>query len=149
MKKIIKFLLILTPWFLSTILFGSNSFYKEINLPFFALPPFLYGIIWTILYVLIAISIYKIIDKYGFEKKSYLKAIIINYIFNQLYTFFFFGIKNLFLAFVDTLLILISAINLYYETKKLDEKTSKLLIPYIVFTSFATILSITIYFMNL
>lgn len=149
MKKIIKFILILLPWFLSTILFGSNNFYKELNLPFFALPPFLYGIIWSILYILIAISIYKIIDKYELNQKSYLKAVIINYVFNQLYTFLFFNVKNLFLAFVDTLLILISAINLYSETKKLDEKASKLLIPYIAFSAFATILSLTIYFMNL
>ena len=149
MKKITKFILILLPWFLSTILFRSNNFYNQINLPFFALPPFLYGIIWTILYILIAISIYMVIEKYDLNQKSYLKAIIINYIFNQLYTFLFFNVKNLFLAFIDTLLILISSINLYYETKKLDEKASKFLIPYMIFSGFATILSLTIYFMNL
>ena len=149
MKKVIRFLVILLPWFLSSLLFRSNSFYNKINLPFFALPSFLYGIIWTILYILIAISIYKVIDKYDLKIKEYNKAIIINYIFNQLYTFIFFGIKNLFLAFIDTLFILISSINLYYETKKLDLKAAKLLIPYIIFSGFATILSLTIYFMNL
>lgn len=149
MKKVIRFLIILLPWFLSSLLFRSNSFYNKINLPFFALPSFLYGIIWSILYILIAISIYKVVNKYELKNNEYNKAIIINYIFNQLYTFIFFGIKNLFLAFIDTLFIFISSINLYSETKKLDPKSAKLLIPYIIFSGFATILSLTIYFMNL
>lgn len=150
MKKFILFLICLFPWFISSIFFNDSSIYKSLSLPFFALPGFLYGIIWSILYVLIAISIYLIYSKYKFsETKSYNKALITNYIFNQLYTFVFFGLNNLFLSFVDCILIFISAINLYDEAKKLDINSSKLLIPYIIFSAFASILSVTIYFMNI
>lgn len=150
MKKFLLFIVVLLPWFLSTLFMGNNDFYKTINLPFFALPSFAYGIVWTILYILIAISIYMIYGKYKFRDiKDYNIALIVNYIVNQLYTFLFFSLNNLFLSFVDTVLIVITAINLYDETKKLDEKASKFLIPYILFSIFACILSATIYFMNL
>ena len=150
MKKILLFVACLLPWFLNVLFMGNNAFYDVINKPFFALPDFAYGIVWTILYILIAISIYIIYSEYKFKDiKSYNTALISNYIFNQLYTPIFFRLENLFLAFVDTILILITAINLYDETKKLNEKASKFLIPYILFSIFACILSITIYFMNL
>ena len=150
MKKIFKFIIILIPWFLSSLLFNDNSYYQTLNLPFFALPGKAYGIVWSILYILISISIYKIYEKYSFNNtKDYFKSLTINYIFNQIYTFFLFGLNNLFLSFIDSLLILITSINLYDETKELDDKASKYLIPYIIFNVFATILSITIYFMNI
>ena len=150
MKKILLFVACLLPWFLNVLFMGNNAFYDVINKPFFALPDFAYGIVWTVLYILIAISIYIIYSEYKFKDiKSYNAALISNYIFNQLYTPIFFRLENLFLAFVDTILILITAINLYDETKKLNEKAAKFLIPYILFSIFACILSITIYFMNL
>ena len=150
MKKIILFVVCLLPWFLSSIFISDTSFYKTLNLPFFALPSFAYGIVWSILYILIAISIYKIYSNNNFKDiKEYNIALLSNYIFNQLYTFLLFNLNNLFLSFVDSLIILITSINLYTETKKLDESASKFLIPYVIFNVFATILSITIYFMNL
>ena len=150
MKKFFMFILILIPWFLSSLLFNDNSFYQTLNLPFFALPGWAYGIVWTILYFLIAISIYKIYSNNKYSNiKSYNIALLLNYVFNQLYTFLFFNLHNLFLSFLDTTLILISAINLYDETKKIDENASKFLIPYILFSLFASILSLTIYLMNL
>lgn len=151
MKNVLKFIIILLPWFISGLLFKDvNNFYDSLNLPFFALPNYLYGIIWTILYILIAISIYKIYQYYkSYEIKAYNKSLIINYLFNQLYTFILFRIQNLFLGFIDALLIFITSLTLYDETKKLDEKASKYLIPYVFFSLFAVILSLTIYFMNL
>ena len=91
MKKFFTFILILVPWFLSSILFNDNSFYQTLNLPFFALPGPAYGIVWTILYILIAISIYKIYSNNKFKDiKNYNIALILNYIFNQLLERLFF-----------------------------------------------------------
>lgn len=151
MKKILKFIIILLPWFISGFLFKDvNNFYDSLNLPFFALPNYLYGIIWTILYILIAISIYKIYKYYkSYEIKTYNKHLIINYLFNQLYTFILFNLQNLFLGFIDAILIFITSLTLYDETKKLDKEASKYLLPYIFFSLFAAILSLVIYFMNL
>lgn len=150
MKKFLTFTLILIPWFISGIIFRSNSdFYQSLNLPAFAPPPIVFGIVWPILYILISYSIYSIINEYNLkELKDYKLYLIINYVSNQLFTFFFFTLENLFLGFVDSVVVLLSSLFLYYETKSLNEKASKFLIPYIIWNIFACILSITIYFMN-
>lgn len=151
MKKLFSFILYLLPWFLSGLLFSSyTDYFEQLNLPWFALPQSLYGIVWMIIYVLIAISIYMVYKNYDRKSiKSYNQALISNYIFNQLYLFFMFFLKNPFLGFVDSLAILITSLFLYFETKELDVRTSKFLLPYVFFNIYATILSLTIYFMNL
>lgn len=151
MKKIIQFLAILLPWFLSALLFSSDqSYYKSLELPFFAPPGILFPIVWTILYILIAISVFKILQTYSFKDlNNYKKALISNYIFNQFFTFFFFTLQNTFLGFVDALATFLTSLFLYYETKELDKKASNFLLPYVAWCLFATILSLFIYFMNL
>ena len=141
MKKILKFVLLLAPWFLSSIIFKVDStFYKSLNLPFFAPPPYIFAIIWPILYILITLSIMKQKNK----DLNYYKSLIINYFSNQIYTFLFFTVKSPFIAFIDTLIVFISSLFLY-----LNSNRSKLLIPYIIWNTFATILSLTIYVMNI
>jgi len=151
MKNFFSFILYLLPWFLSGLLFSSyTDYFETLNLPWFALPQSLYGIVWTILYILIAISIYKIYKNNKYQDiKGYNQSLISNYIFNQLYLFFMFFLENPFLGFVDSLAILITGLFLYYETKELDEGASKFLLPYIIFSLYASILSLTIYFMNI
>lgn len=146
MKKILKFLIILIPWFFGAILFKSNQiFYKSLNKPFFSPPSWLFAIIWPILYILISISIYNIKNK----NTDYLKALIINYFSNQIFSFFFFTIKSPFIAMIDTIIILISSLYLYVESKKDNKLSANLLIPYILWNTFATILIILVYFMNI
>lgn len=145
-KKILNYLIFLLPWFISVILFKiDTNYYQTLDLPFFAPPPILFAIIWPILYILIALTLYIIWDK---TDKKYRKLLIINYIANELYTFFFFVIKNNFLALTDTIIVLITSILLYKKTKEINKKAANYLIPYIIWNIFATLLSISIYFMN-
>ncbi|MBP3461755.1 MAG: tryptophan-rich sensory protein [Bacilli bacterium] len=148
-KKILKFILLLAPWFLTSIVFNDYSYFDSINLPFFTIPKFLFSIIWPILYILITISVFKVSNSNYFNLKEYKKDLIYNYIFNQLYTIIFFYLKNNFLAFIDVLLTLLTALFLYYETKEINKKASIYLIFYIIFLIYALILSISIYFINL
>lgn len=151
MKKVFIFIIILVPWFLSSLLFRDClSYFDTINIPFFALPKQLYGIVWGILYILISVSIYKIYQNNRLKDvKNYNLILLINYIFNQLYLFLFFCLKNPLLGLIDALLIFISSLYLYIETKELDKDSAKYLVAYIIFNIYASILSITIYFMNL
>ena len=147
--KIIKFLLLLLPWFISTLLIKDTSFYQNLNLPFFSPPAIIFIIVWPLLYLFITISTYKIYNNFKVsELKSYNISLIINYLFNQLFPISFFVLKSPFLGFVNTLLVLISSLLLYDETKKLNLKSSKWLIPYLIWNIFALILSLTVYFMN-
>lgn len=151
MKKVFYFLLAFLPWLLSGFLFSKNvGFYRTLNLPFFALPSSFFAPVWIILYILIAISISILLtSNYIRYEKEYLKALLYNYIFNQLYQFFFFSLENIFLGFVDAVLNFITSLFLYYETKELNKKASYFLIPYVFFSLYAVILSLSIYFLNL
>lgn len=139
-KKVVRFLIYLLPWFISSIIFRSDtSFYDSIKKPFFAPPGIVFPIVWTILYILIAIGLYNNKNK----SIEYYKSLIINYFSNQIFTFLFFTIKSPFIAFIDTLVVLISSLFLYNETK------SKWFIPYIIWNIFATILSLSVYLLNI
>lgn len=145
-----KFIFILILWFLGGFLFPYNeTFYTSLSKPFFTPPNIVFEIIWPIIYILISISIYKIYKKYYYKDiKSYNKTLLINYLFNQLYSFVFFVLNNVFLGFLFSMGTLISSLFLYDETKSLDEDASKYLSLYIIWNVFATILSLVIYFMN-
>lgn len=139
-KKVVRFLIYLLPWFISSIIFRSDtSFYDSIKKPFFAPPGIVFPIVWTILYILIAIGLYNNKNK----SIEYYKSLIINYFSNQIFIFLFFTIKSPFIAFIDTLVVLISSLFLYNETK------SKWFIPYIIWNIFATILSLSVYLLNI
>lgn len=151
MKSIFKFIIILLPWFLSSLTPINKTYYDSLNLPFFAPPQIVYGIIWTIIYILIAISIYQLINFHNKKDipNSYKYTLLINYIANQSFQPIFFLLKSNFLAFLSCITTFISSLFLYKETKDLQERSAKFLIPYILFSLFATILSLTIYLLNL
>lgn len=151
MKKILLFIGILIPWFLSSLLPVDYNYYKSINLPSFAPPSIFYIIAWTIIYIGISISIYQILSKYKIKDlpSSYKTTLIVNYLFNQSFQLVFFILKNNFLGFISCLGTFISTLYLYSETKNLNDKSTKYLIPYILLSIFASILSLSIYLLNL
>ena len=124
LKKVFLFTICLLPWFLNNIIPVDYKYYDKIKTPFFAPPQIFYPIAWTIIYILIAITV------------------------NQSYTLVFFGLKNNFLGFVSCLGTLISTLFLYEETSLLNNKISKILYAYILLSLFATILSLSIFFLN-
>lgn len=154
MKKYLSyflmFLLILFLWLLSGLLFPFNmEYYNLLKLPSFTLDGKIISIIWFIIYILISISIILIIKKYNiFKQKDYLYILLTNYIANELFTFVFFYLMSPFLGFVITVVVFISSIFLYIETNKLSKKTSYLLIPYIIYNTYALFLMTSVYFLN-
>ena len=150
-KKIIIFISCLLLWFLNNIIPVDYSYYDTIKKPFFAPPSIFYPIVWTIIYILIAITIYTIVQSYKLKNLSnnYKIILIINYLFNQSYTILFFGLKNNFLGFVSCLGTFLSTLFLFEETSLLNSKISKLLHPYIILSLFATVLSLSIYLLNI
>ena len=151
MKAFFKFIIILLPWFLSSLIPIDKEFYNSLTLPFFTPPQMAYGIIWSIIYICISISIYQILNTYKIKDipKSYKYTLLLNYIANQSFQPLFFLLKSPFLGFVSCILTFITSLFLYKETKDLKEKSAKYLIPYILFSIFATILSLSIYLLNL
>jgi len=151
MKSVFLFFALLIPWFLSGVLFPADlDFYYSLHLPSFAPPAILFIIMWSIIYVLLAISIFLVVTHFSKSSlKDYYKILGVYYISTQLFLLLFFTLRSPFWGFVDTVVVLLSSIFFYYETKSLSSLASKLLIVPVYWNLFALILSITIYFMNL
>ena len=149
-KDIISFIIFLFPWLISGILFPYNKeFYEALKIPSFAIPGVVIGITWLVLYVLISISIYIISKKINILKNNdYLYILITNYLANQLFSFAFFYLMSPFLAFVMTAITFISSIFFFIETKEINKKASYFLIPYIIFSGYALVVSLSVYIMN-
>ena len=150
MKKIIIYILCLIPWFFSSILKADYSYLTKINTPFFTPPSWFYIVSWSLIYILVSYSFYKIITSYSFKNipKSYKITYLLNYLANQSFIPLFFILKNNFLGFISCLITLLTTLFLYSETKPLNQTAAKVLIPYILLSIFATILSLSIYLIN-
>lgn len=151
MKEILTFILCLVVWFVGNLIPVDYKYYKKITLPNFAPPSIFYGIAWTIIYILIAYSMYKIFTTYKFKNIpiSYKLTLLINWLFNQSFTIVFFGLKNNFLGFASCMGTFITSLFLYQSSLELKEKSTKPLVLYVLLSFFATILSLSIYLLNL
>ena len=146
-KKIICFVFLLIPWFVSSILFPFDAgFYNSLNLLSITPPKFIFIIIWPILFTLITITVYKIVKKDNLNN-DYLYILIMNFIGAETYNLFFFYMNNLFLSLVSAVVTLVTSIFLTIETRKLDNSWG-LLIPYNIWCLYAFILITSIYLTN-
>ncbi|WEY87665.1 TspO/MBR family protein [Bacillus subtilis] len=108
------------------------------------------GIIWAILFALISLSAAIVYAAFSFKgAKSFWFTLLINYVLNQAFSYFQFTQKNLLGASLDCLLVAITAIVLLIIAKKYSRAASYLLLPYFLWSAFATFLSFTINSMNL
>lgn len=149
-KKILTFIICLIIWYLSNLIKIDPTYYTSLRLPFFTPSTILFTFIQTITNIGIAISMYSILTKSKLKDipKSYKLTLLTNYLFYQSFIPVFFLLKKTFLGFISTLGTFISALFLYEETYNINEKSTKYLDPYVLFSLFTTILVLTIYVLN-
>jgi len=126
------------------------NWYSELIKPSWAPPSWLFGPVWTVLYVLIAISFGKVFVMFfqGEIPFIVLLPFILNLFFNLIFTSIQFGLRNNILAALDVLLVLstlIWAIIAIYPNMKW---VAYMQIPYLLWVSFATILQLTVTYLN-
>ena len=129
---------------------NAYNFYLQLNKPVWAPPAWLFGPVWSVLYVLIVVSFGKVFIMFHKKEISFSVALpfILNLIFNLSFTYIQFGLKNDLLASLDVLLVLgtlIWAIVAIYPHRKW---ISYIQIPYFLWVLFATVLQLTIIFLN-
>jgi len=119
----------------------DGTYYQEIK-PSITPPNYVFPIAWTILYILIALSIYFTFKNKKLKQKNKLVLLLgINLLLNMIWTHFYFAMKNPALAFVDIILLDISLIYLILTLRKTNKTSSYLLYPYLIWILFATILN--------
>ena len=126
------------------------NWYSTLIKPFFAPPSWIFGPVWTILYILIAISFGYVVYLYLTSKIPFIVLLpfILNLIFNFSFTYFQFGLQNNYLAAVDVLLVLGTLIWSVVVIFSYTTWITYINIPYLLWTSFATILQLTVTWLN-
>lgn len=116
--------------------------YKTLNKPLLSPPPILFPIVWTILYIVMGISYYLA----GNEdtKKIYYAQLIVN----LLWSIFFFVLRWYLFSFIWLLLLLYLIIVMMKKFYKYNELSSYLLIPYLIWVTFAGYLNLSIFLLN-
>lgn len=129
---------------------NSASWYQSLIKPTWSPPSWLFGPVWTVLYIIIAISFTSVFLKYFHRQIPLIVVLpfILNLIFNFAFTPIQFGLKNNFLAMIDIVLVLITLVWALVAIWPYFRWIALVNIPYLVWVSFATILQITITILN-
>jgi len=147
--------LVLQPTILSGLTSGFSKFdqkwYNNLKKPSLTPPDIVFPIAWTILYILLgfnALYIYnsykgKTLDK---EFNTYFIIYEIQLILNFVWGWVFFGLKNLQLALLIVVILILLTIYLMIHSWKVNKKAFWLLVPYFVWITFASYLNFYIAF---
>jgi tryptophan-rich sensory protein len=126
------------------------NWYAYLNKPVFSPPNWIFGPVWSVLYILMGISIYLIWLK-GFKTKKIREAVYlfgVQLILNAIWTPVFFGLKNTMAAFVIIVLMWLFILKTIMAFQKINKTAAYLLYPYLAWVSFASILNFSIWFLN-
>ena len=150
-KYLSLFIILLITFLASTIGgFTTTSFkepwYSQIILPSFNPPSWVFAPVWTSLYVMMSIAIWKIwINSFDLEL---LKLYFIHLFFNGTWSVVFFGFHQIGLALVNLIIIIIFIIMLMKKYLMKDKLSFYLMIPYFLWSSYALILNSSIFLLN-
>jgi len=127
-----------------------REWYSLLEKPSFNPPNWIFGPAWTILYLLMGISIYLVWQRVK-ENKNNKKVMFIFWIhlfLNTIWSIIFFGFQNVGLAFINIVVIWFFIVLLMILFWKIDRRATYLLIPYLLWVSFASILNLSILLLN-
>jgi|TARA_B110000914_G_C15218322_1_gene333941 benzodiazapine receptor len=151
-NKYLSLFLILLITFVASAIGGFTTasfkepWYSEIILPSYNPPSWVFAPIWTTLYIMMSVAIWKIWIKY-FDKKI-LKIYFVHLFFNATWSVFFFGFHQIGFALINIIIILffiIFLMKLYFVKDKLS---FYLMLPYLLWSSYALILNFSIFLLN-
>ena len=151
-NKYLSVFLILLITFIASAIGGfiTTSFkepwYSQIILPSFNPPSWVFPPVWTTLYIMMSIAIWKIWIK-SFDLKI-LKLYFIHLFFNSTWSIVFFGFHQIGLALINLVIILFFIILLMRKYLSRDKVSFYLMIPYLLWTAYAFILNTSIVIVN-
>ena len=128
----------------------SSSDYQNFNKPTFAPPGWVFPIVWTILFFLMAIAAYRIWMS-GKSGEDVTKALFLygtQLFYNFLWSIIFFRFRLYAIAFLELLVLLVFILLTTFEFYRIDKPSAYLMFPYIAWVSFAGVLNYTIFMLN-
>ncbi|MEI7510315.1 MAG: TspO/MBR family protein [Flavobacterium sp.] len=157
MQKILRIAVVLMTCLVVGFLSGMmtkesiTTWYPTLLKPVFNPPNWVFAPVWTVLYIMMGIAgglVWNKIETNGASVKLAFKFFIIQLALNALWSFIFFYLHNPFLALVEIILLWLMIYETYNQFKKIDSKAGMLLLPYLAWVSFATLLNASIWWWN-
>jgi len=126
------------------------TWYADLVKPSFSPPNWIFGPAWVLLYILMGISVYLIWQRIEENKKArrMMWLFWIHLFFNAIWSIIFFGLQNPGLAFINIIIIWLFIIALIIKFWKINRWATYLLIPYLLWVSFASVLNYFIWYLN-
>lgn len=129
---------------------GEGSWYAAIEKPHFNPPGFVFGPVWTTLYILMGISLY-LIWMEGTGRREVRLALIFfstQLVLNALWTFLFFGLQSPFLGLVEIIILWLFIVATIVAFYRINKTAAFLMVPYLAWVTFAAFLTYSIWILN-
>ncbi|MFH1611630.1 MAG: TspO/MBR family protein [Patescibacteria group bacterium] len=130
-----------------------DGWYQALNKPFFNPPSWLFGPVWTMLYTLMGVAFYllwtrtpKLFKRN--ESKNLVFLFLIHLVFNAIWSPIFFGLHQIAFALVIIIVMVISLTYIMYKAWNIDRRVTYILIPYLAWILFASILNLALLILN-
>lgn len=120
-----------------------SGWYAALNKPSFNPPGWLFGPVWTLLYLLMGVSLYLV-----WMRKGDLKWFWAQLILNSFWSIIFFGLKSPGFAFIEIIFLWLAILVTIKTFTKIHQSAAYLLYPYLAWVSFASILNFFVWVLN-
>lgn len=127
-----------------------QGWYATLIKPEFNPPSWIFAPVWTILYIMMGVAAF-LVWKQGRELRNVvlpLGIFTVQLILNALWSIIFFGIRDPKLAFIEILLLWLAILATIITFRKVSRPAGWLLVPYLLWVSFASYLTFTIWMLN-
>ena len=124
----------------------KEPWYSQIILPIFNPPSWVFGPVWTTLYILMSVAIWRIWIK--FYDNKILNLYFFHLFFNMIWSIIFFGFHQIGLALLDLFIILIFIVLLMKIYYLKDKISFSLMVPYFLWSGYALVLNFNIFILN-
>lgn len=118
-----------------------TTWYAELAKPALSPPNFIFGPVWSTLYLLMGISLYLVWEKY-------LKLFVVHLVINAFWSIAFFGMQDPLLALIVIAVLWVIIVYMIFKFHKVNRWAAYLLVPYILWVSFAAYLNYSIFLLN-
>lgn len=133
---------------LATLLSGGMSGYQDLVQPPLSPPGWVFPVVWSILYLLMGYASYRVLQVGGDNARNALLFYGLQLFFNFLWPIVFFRWEAYLAAFVVLLILWLLVFITFLKFNKLDDRAGTLLLPYLVWTTFAGYLNFGVFLLN-
>ena len=128
--------------------FEPGNWYQTIQKPDLTPPGWVFPVVWTSLYIMMAIAVWNVWIKVLTFKEPAIWLYLVKMLLNASWSYIFFGVHLIWLSVVNILALFFVILILIYLFHKISKTAAMLMIPYAIWVGFASFLNIRIWLLN-